>query len=698
MNELTAIQQEVVTAGGSSFLLGPFGSGKSTALYERLWHLLEQGEPPYTVLVLVAEAEDRRHFLEHLRRRGREPDGDLMTTTYTFLAREMVHTFWPLVARPAGFPHPYQPPTYLHYDLAQLLMWQIVRPMLREGAFADLHVRPQQIVSQVLDTLNRSALNGLSLAEANERQARSWAQSAEERKHLREATTAAEKFREHCRQHSLLDVSLAVRVFDTQLLQHADFRRYFSERFRHIIVDNVEEQTPAGQHFLASLMPEVASTAIAYDLGGGYKRFLSADPQGAKQFEQHSAHTFHFDTRFVSREPLAHLSHAVSRYLTREAGDAPSGRAHEAILQVVQSRYRHEMAQDAARALPSLLEALEVAPADVAIVTPMLDDALRHTLSQTLGQLNLPYVISRRRSSPRDDAQTRALLTWLALAHPEWDLPPDPFDVAEAIALSHTAIDPARASLLVQGLYDEENGILLPISELTTEDAQRAGQEKAEHLEELREWLAAHGELTPDVFLHRLYDDVLGQPPFAPDGAPSAAATVQWLAEIAARLKRAGPQMGLQGNAATGRAFLSAINDGLVTPDPPPSGEPPQADGIFISTVHGYLLANRVSAVQLWLDVSSIAWWDTPRQPLSNVFVLSPQWPQEQTWTMAQDYRARNQLLSALISGLTARCRQGVVLASSTLDRRGQRQESPLWHALQPVLDQHRQEADRRQN
>lgn len=693
MDELTAIQQEVVTAGSSNFLLGPSGSGKSTALYERLLHLLQQGEPTYTVLVLVAEAEDRRHFLEHLRGRGREPDGDLMITTYTFLAREMVRTFWPLVARPAGFRHPHQPPTYLHYDLAQLLMWQIVRSMLREGAFADLRLRPQQIVSQVLDTLNRSALNRLSLAEAHERQVQSWAQSAEERKHLREATTAAQTFREHCRQHSLLDVSLAARVFDTQLLQHTDFRRYFSERFRHIIVDNVEEQTPAGQHFLASLMPEVASTTIAYDLGGGYKRFLSADPQGARQFEQLSAHTFHFDSHFVSREPLAHLSNAVNRYLTRQAADTPSGLAHEAILQVIQSRYRHEMALDAARAVPSLLETLDLAPAEMAIVTPVLDDALRHTLSQALGELDLPYVISRRRSSPRDDAQTRALLTWLALAHPEWELAPDPFDVAEAIALSHTGIDPARATILTQALYDEERGVLLPISELSADDAQRAGQEKAWHLEELREWLAAHRELTLDAFLQQLYDDVLGQAPFVPDDDPSAEDTVQWLAQIAARLKRAAPQMGLQGGAAIGRAFLSAIHDGLVSPDPPPFGQPPQTDGVFISTVHGYLLANRVSAIQFWLDVSSIAWWETPRQPLSNVFVLSPQWPQDKTWTMAEDYRARNQLLGDLISGLTARCRQGVVLASSTLDRRGQRQESPLSHALQPVLEQRRQKS-----
>ena len=36
--------------------------------------------------------------------------------------------------------------------------------------------------------------------------------------------------------------------------------------------------------------------------------------------------------------------------------------------------------------------------------------------------------------------------------------------------------------------------------------------------------------------------------------------------------------------------------------------------------------------------------------------------------------------------GLVARCRDGVILASSDLDRRGQRQDGPLWRALGPLV------------
>jgi hypothetical protein len=52
---------------------------------------------------------------------------------------------------------------------------------------------------------------------------------------------------------------------------------------------------------------------------------------------------------------------------------------------------------------------------------------------------------------------------------------------------------------------------------------------------------------------------------------------------------------------------------------------------------------------------------------------------------MDEDFYIRNQLLSRIIRGLTGRCTDGIILANSDLDRRGQRQEGPLWRALQPV-------------
>jgi hypothetical protein len=91
--------------------------------------------------------------------------------------------------------------------------------------------------------------------------------------------------------------------------------------------------------------------------------------------------------------------------------------------------------------------------------------------------------------------------------------------------------------------------------------------------------------------------------------------------------------------------------------------------------------------VQVWLETGAVGWWDIPRQPLSNAFVLTPQREAMAPWTMADDFAVRNQLLSRIIRGLTNRTSKGIVLANSDLDRRGARQEGPLWRAIQPVLN-----------
>lgn len=142
------------------------GSGKTLALKQRLIRLLDSGEPAYTIMTLVAEPEHREDYQSAVQASGLGPYADLTITTFNRLALDMTTLFWPLVAGESGFTQPYLPPTQLTYDMAQLLMWRFVKSDLDVGAFADLRLRPQQIISQLLDTLNRAALNGLTLDEA----------------------------------------------------------------------------------------------------------------------------------------------------------------------------------------------------------------------------------------------------------------------------------------------------------------------------------------------------------------------------------------------------------------------------------------------------------------------------------------------------------------------------------------------------
>ncbi|WP_374686393.1 UvrD-helicase domain-containing protein [Promineifilum sp.] len=685
LQTLTPLQLEAATASGTSFLYGPAGTGKTTALHERLLRLLRGGEPAYTILALVAEPEHRDAFLEAVRASGLGPFAELNVTNYTQLARRMVSLFWPLVARDAGFARPYQPPAFLSYDLAQVLMWRVVTPLLGQGAFANLRLRPQQIVSQLLDTLNRAALNALSLEEAISRQSRTWSGEAERRLHLDDAATAARAFRRQCLENSLLDLSLMVEVFDTQLVRHPEFHRYFRERYRHLLVDNLEEQTPAGQNFVTGLMSETQTTAVAADAAAGYKRFLSADPHGAEGLRTRFDHVYEFTEGFVAPADMALLGNQVENFLGHT--QLPTAGAEARILDVIGGRYRREMVNNLAPALHHLVYDQGVAPRDIAIIVPYMDGALRYMLTQALREAGLPYRLLRRRTSPREEPRVRAWLTWLALAHPDWGIHPAPYDVAEALTLSIDGLDPARAQLLVDHLYRPDGPDLAPTETLPPRIVERAGEPSVRLVEELRVWLAGRGYgESVDTFLHSLFNELLSQPHFRPEPDLAGAAVLDWLVRAAARLRKAAPAIGLTSEAEIGATFIDAVNQGLVTANPPDWGEPPDPNGVVLSTIYAYLLAGEPARVQVWLETAAQGWWDIPRQPLSNAFVLVQSRPPEELWTMDEDFAVRNELLTRIIRGLTARCRDGVILASSDLDRRGVRQDGPLWRALGPLI------------
>ena len=687
--QLTTQQQSAIARDGSLFMVGSAGTGKTTVLLERMKHLLNQGEPAYSLLVLVADPAQRDRFSAHLQEAGLTAWSELKVRHFGQLAREMVMLFWPLVARDAGFSGGHKPPTFLGYDLAQLLMWRIVEPMIEGGAFSDLRRRPQQIVSQLLDTLNRASLNRLDITEATERQIRTGTGDKDVERNLRLALEAARRFRQHCLDNNLLDLSLTTDTFSHQVVEHPEFSRYFSERFRHLLVDNLEEQTPAGQALVENLMTKTVSATIAYDEDGGYRRFLAADPESANRFRFKADRIAEFGDRFVNSAELDHLSRSISQLLNSQPvtaiinGDDPNDLP---IASVIHTRYRREMLVGLAEQLSTLIHDDGVAPSDIAIIVPYLDSALRYTLTTALKDVNIGMNIVRRRASPRDEPRVRAWLTWTSLAHPEWGIFPTEYDVAEALELSISGLDPARAALLAQTVYPRGALQLAPADMIPELIAARIDLEIVALYETLRLWLVENSNIhSLDHFLYNLFNDVLATRAFQPEPDLAAAGVLEWLIRTAVYLVESAEALSLNSSAEIGSAFLTAINKGLITSQPPEMGDPPDPDGVLVSTIYGYLLRGQPVRYQVWLESAASGWWDIPRQPLSNAFVLSASYDPNRMWTMLEEIDIRNKLLARIVRGLTARCTDKVILATSDLDRRGQRQDGTLWRAFQAL-------------
>ena len=669
-----------------TFLFGPAGTGKTSILGGRLVELLISGEPGYSILVLLAEIEHAQRIVDQVKRSNLGPFSELKPVTFNDLARRMVAIFWPLIAREAGFSSPHHPPTFLSYDLAQLLMGRVIDPMIDQGAFSGLVMRRQGIISQILDTLNRAALNRLSVEQAYHRQLNSWGGSAGHRQALSDATKAAHRFRQSCLENNLLDLSLTVQVFEQRLLDHPDFQRYFSERYNHILVDNLEEQTPAGQHFIESLTANSRSALLVFDQFGGYKRFLAADPRGAFQLRKLCDQRVNIGIDSSSEVGLSRLANQVENRLLYTSH--PVETASSAVRSVVVARFRRQMIDGVIAELMQLLSE-GVEPGEIVILAPYLDSGLCFTLDHQLKENLVPHRFLRRRAVPRSEPRVRAWLTWLVLAHPSWGAQVQAYDLAEALTLSIAALDPVRAQLLARRLFAPDSQVLLDNDNLPPEIAERVGEQPLALVDELRSWLAENGNdrCRIDEFLYRLFHKLLGQPRYQPEPDLASAAVCDWLIRMAKRLRQAAVPLGLETAADIGNSLIDAIYHGLVAATYPDLSDNPGSDSINVATVYSYLLAGKPTRFQIWLDLAATGWWNIPSQPLSNAFVITPAWEPGSIWTMDDDIKVRNRLLSRIVRGLTNRCTEQLILATSELDRRGLPQDGPLWRALETLYN-----------
>lgn len=672
---------------GSVWIDLPQGADAGRTALARVESLLRQGVPGLAILVLVPQRQRRNCYQQLVRRLG-PAKASLSPEVHTFysLASRMVRLFWPEVAGVAGFARPLEPPVQLTYETAQFAMSQVVDPLRSQGFFDGLALRPQRLLSQLLDNLNKAAVNGYAIAEVGPRLRRAWTGEGERLVYFDQAQVCIEGFRAYCLAHNLVDVSLALEVFHRHLAPREAFRTYLAAQFRHLVAESVEETVPVAQDFIASCLDTVDSAFLVARRDGGYRVFLGVDPEGAWALRtrcQQSVEVPEGEPR-----PPATLGVALARRLEL-AGSRLDATVVGGAGLLLQARHRGEMLEAVTAEIARLVSAGQAAPGDIAVVAPHADGVLRFLLGEGLSQAGIPFAIVRRFESLREEPEVRVALALAGLARGSgWSRCPHPCDVAEALGAA-LGLDPVRALLLTRVGYDAGAGLLRPLDGPPgAELAGRLSEASLAGYETLRRWLeGCHS--TPvaplDLFFRRLFGEVLSRA----DLHPESAATYARLISSAGWFRRSAPEMGM--GAAAGedpsQGYARMVEEGVVSSAHvvPMTQAGPEAV-LVVAPVHTYLLEERLAKFQFWLDVGAISWWEPPHQPLTNPYVLSRRWSETQRWTEFVDFAARNRVLARLVRGLCSRATERVYLCWSEVEAFGQPGDGPLLRAAAQLL------------
>jgi hypothetical protein len=689
------------------FVRGPAGSGKTTMAVARLRALLDAGVPGQAILVLAPQRSLLRPYQDELRKPELPPGGQVETLTLGGLARRSVDLAWPAVAETAGFARPSQPPIFLTLETAQYHMARVVEPLVVERLyFDDVHLSRSRLYAQLLDGLNKSALVGFSHTDIGRRLAAAWSGREARGRIFAQVQDCAGRFRQYCLDNNLLDFSLQVELLVSHLLKSGWFREDLFGRLRHLIVDNVEEDTPVTHDLLRDWIPRAESALICYDADAGYRSFLGADPELAWGLHAVCDRTIKLVESHVAPAHVRALEDAMEHALSAPGMSRreTQGEARDAF-EFGGGRFHPQMLDWVAERIDRAVHADRLPPSEIAVLTPFLPDALRFALTDRLDRLGVPTRSLRPSRALIGEPTARGLLTLSALAHRDWRIMPPRPDVAHALALSIDQLDPARAHLLAERTYHIADGApsLRSFDQLRSDLQDRIGYEVGARFERLRAWLDAYRSApasTLDHFMSRLFGEVLSQPGYGFHAAQGRARfdrgrVAAQMIESARKFRRVvapdpfDPSTALRAGAAdalsSGRPYLDMVNDGVIAAtyvEPP--GEPPPA--VLLVPAYTYLLSNTPVAIQFWLNAGSPAWWERLYQPLTHPYVLSRHWSEGRKWTDEEEQTARRDTLLRLVRGLLRRCRGKVVLAYSSLNEQGFEERGPLLTLIQQVL------------
>ena len=710
---------------------GDCGAGKSTALAARLCALVREGRRPYEMLVIVPQRAQAARFEQALALLDGPSRGKADIVTLYSLARRSVALFWPLVAGAgssagAAFSQPQREPTFLTIETAQFFMWQIVEPLIqREGYFRDLAIRRGRLLSQLIDNLNKSALVGFPYTEILSRLRGAWVGDADHINSYWQAQDCAIRFRSHCLEHNLLDFSLTMEVFAQHLVPHEVFQRYFRARYRHLLVDNLEEQVPVAHDLIRWAMAQCDSTVLAYEPGGGHRVFLGVDPQGAAELAQDCERKVIMEGSFQASPDALALAAALRRALRLPVAEpAPQGRPQRAIVASGGGDYWISMIRWAADQVSGLIQS-GVPAGEIALVAPYVSEVMRFTIEEELASRGIAMHLLRPSTPLRENPVIRALLVLCVLAHPQWEIEiqnepytPPPEDVALLLGTILADLDPIRARLLAEEAVPPGARTLADLSggegsalagEALGRLWERVGFGVRQRYETLRVWLETYqaGEPEPvDLFLSRLFGDLLSRPGYGfgqqPDGGLDDARAYGRLVESANKFRQAvesvrgsvrgsetrAPGGGVDGGDDAQRLYVQLILGGIASAeyllDWPDVLQASGAAGeaVILAPAYTYLTRDLRSDYQVWLDLGSDGWWQRPNQPLTHPYILSRHWPPGRPWRDVEEQEANREALGRIVWGLAARCGKGVMLATSQLGINGVEQDGRLQRAV----------------
>ena len=692
--ELSDAQNKIVESplDKTLYLHGPAGTGKTTSAIARLKYLADKGVPGYNILLFFPQRNLSSPYSDLINSAEFPPSSKPALATLGGLARRVVSHFWPIIKQNFSDFSGTASPVFLTLESSLYFMSKLVEPLiLEQGYFSSVTIQRNRLYSQILDNLNKSAVNVFPHTEIGERLVSSWIGETAQGMVFHQAQECAALFREHCYQNNLLDYSLQVEIFLEALSSIDIIGDYIQSQYKHLIYDNCEEDVPAAHDLVRSLLTESESALIIFDDDAGYRSFLGASPSSASMLSASCDLTMSLSESYVTSKPLASFSRSLSSVINRASPQQNSN--DNDFKGSVSIEYRDNLPELAAwvgQEISSLIST-GVSPGNIVILAPYLSDSSRFILTEELTNLNIPHFSHRPSRALRDEPAARTVLTLAALAHPEWNIQLTVNELSSAFYQVIKDIDLPRAYLLSKEALSSPGSSLdlLDFDQFSSALRERITFYNGNRYQTLVNWMREYQSSPPaplDHFITLLFGEILAQPGYGFHDDFQQARIVDQIRESFQKFRQsAGTVLDLS-TSAFGAEYSRMVKTGILANQHLPSWNISQEHSTYIAPAYTYLLSNQPVEYQFWLDTGSRGWYERIFQPLTNPYVLARDWTRGEKWsdTEEQDMNLTN--LDRLSSGLIRRCKKRVYFCLTETDEMGYEQKGLLLQSINTLL------------
>ncbi|BAW97439.1 hypothetical protein NIES970_23910 [[Synechococcus] sp. NIES-970] len=683
---------------GRIWLQGRSQSGKTTALVNQIKTWVEaQDCRAIAVPGLLVLAANNRNQWDLATRLQTELNGTYPFTSKTAIAfiQDEVKLFWPLIATPLELKGDL--PLRLRPEMEQKLARELWVDTLGTWELPPNERYQNRLVRRLLDLLFLAGAAGIGAEEIPQRLHQGnlslltglTAMAGFGDRLTAFTATAGElilQWRDWCLERGFLTYGILYELYGQHLLPNKTYRASLGQRFRAIFADDVQDYPAIAQAIAMVLLDQGCHAVFTENPVGRVRLGLGADPDHWQNLSK--------CCQVIALEREAGLAGSLGAQVQGYLDHRALGKRLPTQMQSIQAIARAQLLTRVTEQIQHLVKDQGVAPGDIAIIAPGLDEVARYTLMDGLAAANIPLEPLQEQRPLYSSPWGRSLVTLLALIYPGCGRLIYGADVAEMlILLSQTpqgkpAIDPVRAGLLVDYCFqpDPERPQLLPVATMARGD--RLGYQASTAYTQICQWF--HQAQTTDALtpqgvletLNRAIQDFYLQK-LSPDYGQLA--TFRELMETAQHFWQCGDRLHQNLSiSAQIREFIQLLQEDTITTNPRPQQQfnHQPRNAVTLATIFQYRGDRRRHPYQFWLDVGSRLWEKGGAATLFGYGVFLKNWD-GQPWSITAEQKGDRQRLQDIVQDLLARTDIQIYLCHSDFGTNGSEQLGPLYPLLQ---------------